>query len=124
MLNTESVSPDADRAPGQIFTEPQFRRLKFAVVFMALVLIIGFGVVIGRIVYLFQQPAATASSASAPVTRPDRGLVLPADAIVRHLAISSDRLAVHYDAPSGSGIRILDLGTGAQQSVSVTTASP
>ncbi len=124
MLNPHSASPDAEQVPGQIFTEPQFRGLKVAVVAMALVLIIGFGVVIGRIIYLFQQPSPSASNAPATVARADRTLALPAGAIVRHVAITADRLAVHYEAPSGAGIRIMDLASGTEQTVRVTTAAP
>lgn len=123
MQKTTPASSDPELAPGQMFTDPQFRRLKVAVILMAVVLIVGFGVVVGRIVYLFQRPSAGVTTIAPPIERPDRALTLPAGAIVRHISIAGDRLAVHYEAPAGSGIRIIDLATGAQQQVSVSPSA-
>lgn len=123
MQNTKPASGESDMAAGQMFTDPQFRRLKVAVILMAVILIVGFGVVIGRIVYLFQRPSAGVAATAPPIERAERNLALPVGAIVRHVSVAGDRLAVHYEAPSGSGIRVLDLATGAQQHISVTPAA-
>ena len=87
------------------------RMLKVAIVAMGVMVVAGLLTVIGRIVYLASQDgqqASTASGAIAPAAR----LGLPEGASVRSVALSGDRLAVHYDAPGGSGIAILDLASG------------
>jgi hypothetical protein len=44
-----------DATPPPMFSDKQLRRLKVAVIVMGLVLIVGFGVVIGRIIYLVNR---------------------------------------------------------------------
>jgi hypothetical protein len=39
-------------------------------------------------------------------------LALPDGAQVRSMSLSGDRLAVHFDAPGGGGIAIVDLASG------------
>lgn len=109
-----------------MFSERQLRHLKVAVIVMAVVLIVGFGVVIGRVVYLFQRAApASGVTTTQPVsTRPELGLVLPAGAVIRHIAISGDRLAVHFEATAGPGIRVIDLATGLQHHIAVASPTP
>lgn len=122
MQNAKPTSSEPDLAAEQMFTDRQFRGLKVAVILMAVILIVGFGVVVGRIVYLFQRPSASVATTAQPVERAERNLTLPVGAIVRHVSVAGDRLAVHYDAPSGAGIRVLDLTTGVQQQVSINPA--
>lgn len=91
------------------------RNLKIIVIVLGVALFVGLAVVIGRIIYLASaapaQPGAqTAGSAGAP--RPAFSLQLPAGAQVRSMALSGDRLAVHYEAASGEGIAVIDLRTG------------
>lgn len=125
MQNAKPASSEADLAAEQVLTDRQFRGLKAAVILMGVLLIAGFGVIVGRMVYLFQLPSVGAAATATPVERADRTLTLPTGAIVRHVSVAGDRLAVHYEAPSGSGIRVIDLATGVQQHVSVTpTAAP
>jgi hypothetical protein len=100
--NTEVRGPDG-------FTPSQLRKLKIAVVVMGVILIAGFAGLIWRIVYLINKGERT--SAVSAIAKEAR-LPLPPGATVRNLALSGDRLAVHYDAPSGSGIALLDLVTG------------
>lgn len=121
-------SPDrAADAPADMYTPTQIRLLKVAVIGMGVILLLGFGLVIGRIVYLVNhspRPGATISvqgiggtpqgrpgthqTADAALSRLD----LPAGAIVRHIALSENRLAVYFDGPGSGGIRILDMATG------------
>ena len=98
-----------------MFDDAQMRKLRLAVIGMGAVLLLGFATVIGRIVYLLNRPAVDPSivavtSAGAPPA--DFRLALPAGASVRTLSLSGNRLAVHYDGPSGPGIAIVDLATG------------
>ena len=90
------------------------RTLKIAVVAMGVVLVAGFGVIIGRIVYLLNRPAATtAMTPTGPALKDGLQLALPSGAAIRTLSLSGHRMAVHFEAPSGAGIAILDL-TGAE----------
>lgn len=125
-----------DRAPstsdakpaggGDIFNDPVFlRNMKIAVVVMAVILILGFIAIIARIFYLSSRTPAQPPKAAVtmqPATDPrvldavklaERvRLDLPAGASIRSVALSGTRLAVHYDAPTGGGIAIVDLETG------------
>lgn len=37
---------------------------------------------------------------------------LPAGAVIKTVALTGDRLAVHYETAAGSGIAIIDLASG------------
>lgn len=92
------------------FSPKQLKLLKTAIIVMSTVLVIGLAVIIGRIAYLVNQGgnARQASSVTVEQTR----LSLPTGAVVRTIALSGERLAVHYEAPAGAGIAVLDLVTG------------
>lgn len=91
------------------FSPAQLRILKIAVVVMGVILVLGFAAVIGRIAYLVTR--TTKPAASAAIAK-DLRLPLPEGAAVRSLALSGDRLAVHFETNSGAGVAILDLLTG------------
>jgi hypothetical protein len=94
-------------------TPTHVRWLKIAVVVMGIMIIVGIAILFGRVLYLASSmPRQGAVSRS--MTPADARLVLPTGASVRGMALSGDRLAVHYDGPRGSGILVLDLATGAQ----------
>ncbi|MEZ5856582.1 MAG: hypothetical protein R3D67_18230 [Hyphomicrobiaceae bacterium] len=112
----------AEAAPRDMFTASQIRMLKFAVIGMGAILLAGFALVIGRIVYLVNQPQpqseagrvsplATTTPAPPGAIAP-ANLPLPPNAQVRHLALSASHLAVYFEAPGGSGLRLLHLPTG------------
>jgi hypothetical protein len=102
-----------------MFTDAQMVWLRRAVVIMGVLLLLGFAVVIGRVVYLLNKPAAAVSTqaamprSGAPAPESKARLVLPAGAQVKHMALGEARLAVHYEAPGGAGILVLDVVTGA-----------
>lgn len=107
------TQPDIQAPPDT----PGVRALKIAIVVMGVMIVLGLITIIGRMIYLAsqggRQPSATAVSARlAPAMR----LALPAGAQVRHVSLSGDRLAVHFEGPAGAGIAILDLATGGQLS--------
>lgn len=87
------------------------RALKIAVIVMGVVLVLGFITVIARIIYLVSRPPAQQASSGAGLAAEQR-LELPDGAIVRSQSLSGNRLAVHYEAPGGAGIAVLDLETG------------
>ena len=100
-----------------MFDDAQMRKLRFAVITMGALLLLGFAVVIGRIVFLLNRappgdPAAAVPAMSDAALPADVRLALPAGATVRNLSLSGNRLAVHFDAPTGAGIAIVDLATG------------
>ena len=88
------------------------RMLRIAVIAMGVVLVLGFIAVIARIVYLVNRGSDTTTAVSQPI-KDTALLALPAGAVVRNLSLSGNRLAVHYDSPTGGGIVVLDLQTGA-----------
>ncbi len=124
-----TAKPDADAAPRDMFSDSQIRMLKAAVIGMGAILLAGFALVIGRIIYLVNKPppeadaAATAPSAiarsidSPAASAPPVPLALPKGASVRHIALSERHLAVYFDSPTGSGLRLLNLRLGTWSAV-------
>src|SRR5690606_4316231 len=96
-----------------VLGDRHLRMLRFAVIAMGVVLVLGFVAVIARIVYLVNRGRDTAAAPAISRSLKDSArLALPAGAVVRNLSLSGARLAVHYDSPTGSGIVILDLASG------------
>lgn len=100
------------------FTPAQLRALKIAIVVMSIILVLGFGAIIARLYYLATQPASSAPAVASRISgaplAPEISLALPAGAQVRTMSLTAggDRLAVHFEAPTGPGIVILDLPSG------------
>lgn len=109
-LPNRSASGQTRDAPAR---DLKVRALIFIVSFLGLLIVAGLVAVILRIIYLSSTPSAqraTTDAAEAP-SAADR-LDLPAGAVVKSMSVGGDRLAVHYDAPGGGGIAVLDLATG------------
>ena len=120
---TAPTQPPTKDSEEDIADTPQIRALRKAVIGMALLLVVGFVAVIGRVVYLVSRPPAQASAVALTAGGPagvaptaalqaEAALDLPADASIRGLSLAGDRLAVHYSSPRGDGISILDLTSG------------
>ena len=93
------------------------RVLKFIVVTMAILLVAGLLATVARVIYLASAPVAQPATAAltpapTPAIRPEQSLPLPAGAQVRSVSLSGNRLAVHYEVGSTSGVAVLDLQTG------------
>jgi len=123
------AAPDA-QTDGQ-WSERQLRFLKRAIAVMSIILVLGFALVIGRIVYLSGQSGTTAATAArGDISAVQRRMVaaaklaLPADSVVRNISLSGNRLAVQFSAPSGNGIVIMDLASGKTASRIRFTTSP
>jgi hypothetical protein len=87
------------------------RALKILVIVLGVLLILGFFTIVARLVYLAARPGPPGAVPAAGLgAKPS--LELPAGAHVRAIALSGDRLAVHYEAPVGGGIAVLDIATG------------
>jgi hypothetical protein len=91
---------------------PQLRMLRYAVIGMGVVLIVGFIVILGRIFYLASRPGALASAPAATHLAAEPRLDLPNGASIKSLSLSGNRLAIQYVSPNGDGIAILDLESG------------
>ena len=108
---------------GVRLNDPQVRALRIAVIAMAALIVMGLIALIGRIIYIVARPGPQIASQSATIA-PEIRAALPADAHVRNIALQGDRMAIHYDAPTGSGIVIVDLGTGRISSRILLVAEP
>ncbi len=122
-----AASPAGRTAPrGDIFADPVFiRNTKIAIAIMSTVLLVGFIALVARIFYMSRQAPAKAPVAAVIESAPSMAqafeaarlaaaarLDLPPGATVRSVSLSGARLAVHYEAPQGTGIAIVDLVTG------------
>lgn len=86
------------------------RLLLVVVIALGVLLLVGFGAVVLRVIYLAgQPPRLTASAATSPRSV---SLPLPTGAQIRHTSLAGDRLAVTYDSPKHSGIVVVDIATG------------
>ncbi len=120
-----------NRAPAEDgqWTEPQIRFMKRAIAVMSTVLVLGFMLLIWRIMNLTSDKtsasapvaAVTSSAPGALAIQPALSplsfkslaqLSLPPNAQIRQIALSGQLLAVHYSAPGGRGIAIIDLVSG------------
>lgn len=88
---------------------PSMRGMKYAVIGMGIILILGFLTIIARIVYLTSR-----MDASATLPAGDISLPLPAGAEVLTMSLSGNRLAVHTrEAATGERqIVVIDLASG------------
>lgn len=92
---------------------PGVRALKIVVIGMGVLIVLGVLTVIGRIVYLANQGPKQASIATSNARLASSAkLALPSHAHVKQISLSGDRLAVHYESPTGSAIAIVDLAGG------------
>lgn len=98
------------------------RMLVFIVAFLGLALLAGLAAVVLRIFYLSSRPSTQQAAERPAAAMPERiaqatlppeiGLPLPQGAAIRSVSLNDDRVAVHYDAPAGPGIAIVDIKTG------------
>lgn len=89
------------------------RNLKILIAGMGMLIVLGLGAVILRIVTGggAQQQAGVATSVLAPAGG-EIAVELPPGAKVVSVSVSGNRLAVHHESPAGTGIAIIDLDTG------------
>lgn len=97
-------------------TPGQVKALKAAIVIMAIMIVVGLFVIVGRMFYLAGRPKPPDSPRAVATPMAASRVALPAGATVRHVALDGDRLAIHYDSPAGSGIKVVQLSTGTEVS--------
>jgi hypothetical protein len=114
---TELPQASADAPGADTSRQSKERVLVFIVAFLGLLIVAGLTAVILRIIYLSSNAPAqrtiSETAARVPGDADASRLALPAGAVVKSVSVGGDRLAVHYGAPSGDGIAVLDLATGA-----------
>ena len=104
--------PDNTPLPGTVFTPRQVRLLKIAVIAMGLLLVGGFALVLGAIVYQASQ-LSKEGQAPAPATGSvEAEFAIPSDATITSLALDGDHLALHLQSSEGPEITVIDLKTG------------
>lgn len=84
------------------------RMLKYAVIGMGVVLILGFFIILARIVYLTSR-----MDASVPAGQ-ELSIAVPAGAAVTTMSLSGNRLALHLTGPGANdrSISVIDLASG------------
>ena len=110
--NDAAASADASPlGPGAV------RALKITVVVMGILILIGLALVISRIIQLSSktrgQTTANGTATTTQTTLTEKAkLAIPAGATIKTISLSGHRLAVHYEAATGSEIAIVDITTG------------
>lgn len=87
---------------------PSLRMLKYAVIGMGVVLILGFFVIAARIVYLTSRMDASLPTGS------EMSIAVPTGAEVTNMSLSGNRLALHLAGPGETdrSITVIDLTSG------------
>lgn len=109
------TSPDANtRNAVELMREQRVQRnLKILITGMGLLILIGLGAVVTRILTGGGTRTPTSIATSAVSTPSGEiALELPAGAKIVSVSVSGNRLAVHHESPAGAGIAIVDLETG------------
>ena len=118
--------PEGETIPGTAFTPRQVRILKIAVIAMGILLVGGFAVVLGAIVYQASQLgqdgkteavkiAPPAPAASAPAgSALKASIVIPGVAAERidGVTLEGDRLVAYWGGTDGPEAAVIDLKTG------------
>lgn len=110
---TRTAPDGSPMSEAELMREQRLQRnLKILIAGMGLLILLGLGAVVLRIVTGGgnQQLAATTS-----ILAPAGGEIaveLPPGAKVVSVSVSGNRLAVHHESPAGTGIAIIDLETG------------
>lgn len=87
---------------------PSMRGMKYAVIGMGIILVLGLATIIARIVYLTTRVEASLPAGS------ELSLEVPAGADIKTMSLNGNRLALYYTGPGSTDryVAILDLSTG------------
>lgn len=90
------------------------RNLKIAIAGMGLLILAGLGAIAYKIIAGSGNSRSAGGTVTAIAGTPggEIGVELPKGAKVVSVSVSGNRLAVHHEGPSGTGIAIIDLDTG------------
>ena len=111
-----AVTSEADNSPvpGTVFTPRQVKALKIAVIVMGVLLVGGFALVLGAIVYQASRLGQDNPGAAAPRIS-DQGatqVAVPKGASVTAMDLDGGRLALHLNGSDGPEVIVIDLGSG------------
>ena len=99
--------------PGTVFTPRQVRILKVVVIVMGVLLVGGFALVLGAIVYQASNVGKSAARVNAAMDPAlETLLAIPPGAQIRHMATGDGRLVIHLEAGGAGEIVILDINSG------------
>ncbi|MEL6299458.1 MAG: DUF6476 family protein [Pseudomonadota bacterium] len=101
-----SSSPTPNHTASQ-FTPRQLFWLKFTVIGMAVLMIIGMAIVVARVIEISSRMGSSGDAAAA-----EMAIELPAGT-VSAIGLDGNRMAVLVDSPDGRRIAVFDLTTGA-----------
>lgn len=103
----EGAADDGPLSPAGV------KALKFAIVAMGVMIIVGLVLMVGRIIYLASKPKPAKTAATAVTTlAAEVSVWLPPATRAKHLALDGDRLSVLYEGDGGSGAIVIDLTRG------------
>jgi hypothetical protein len=111
-----AVTSEADNSPvpGTVFTPRQVKALKIAVIVMGVLLVGGFALVLGAIVYQASRLGQDAPAARIPAAS-DQGaaqVTVPQGAKVTAMDLDGGRLALHLNGSNGPEVIVIDVGSG------------
>jgi hypothetical protein len=111
-----AVTSEADNSPvpGTVFTPRQVKALKIAVIVMGVLLVGGFALVLGAIVYQASRLGQDAPAARNPAAS-DQGaaqVTVPQGAKVTAMDLDDGRLALHLTGNAGPEVIVIDVGSG------------
>lgn len=110
-----AVTSEADNSPvpGTVFTPRQVKALKIAVIVMGVLLVGGFALVLGAIVYQASRLGQDAPTRDQAVS--DQGaaqVTVPQGAKVTAMDLDGGRLALHLTGNAGPEVIVIDVGSG------------
>lgn len=90
------------------------RNLKIIVAFLGFLILAGLTAVVVRVLQLASTGAKIGASSTAVPSGVPREvpIELPKDARIVSTSVGGNRLAVHYESPTGAGIVVIDTDTG------------
>ena len=112
------TNPDMDADAGSaadLMREQRLQRnLKILIGGMSALIVAGIGAIAFKMLAFTASPRAPASGTQAAIATPagEIALELPKGAKVVSVSVSGNRLAVHHESPTGTGIAIIDIDTG------------
>ena len=111
-----AVTSEADNSPvpGTVFTPRQVKALKIAVIVMGVLLVGGFALVLGAIVYQASRLGQDTPAARNPAAS-DQGaaqVTVPQGANVTSMDLDGGRLALHLTGNDGPEVIVIDVGSG------------
>ena len=107
------INTDGDA--GELMREQRLQRnLKIVIGGMGALILAGIGAIAVKMLTSASGPHAAASGTQTAIASPggEIALELPKGAKVVSVSVSGNRLAVHHESPSGTGITVIDLDTG------------